>query len=95
MGVSILMEVGDEKWEAITPGWRSAMAEMLREIAGYHSNYLVFDRESLPALRERREKQRIGEVAPPFDRSEEWVECFDRIIARIEKHGTALVQLSY
>lgn len=93
MGVSIMMQVdGNDRWEDITPGWRSAMASMLREISG-NANYLCFGPEDIEALEDRKVQQRTGEVDPPFDRSDEWVQCFDKIIARIKTHGTAVVDL--
>jgi hypothetical protein len=93
MGVSISMKVGS-KWVSITPGWRSQMAAWLQEIGGYRE-ILVFTEADLPALEERKAKQRIGEEDPPFDRSDEWTKCFDQIIDRIKQDQEAMVRLSY
>jgi hypothetical protein len=94
VGVSIEMQRGT-KWVDITPGWRSQMAEWLRDIAGTSRSTMAFTEDDLPALRERRRKQRKGESNPPFDQSDEWVKCFDAIIRKIKKDGVALVQLNY
>lgn len=93
MGVSISMKVG-RKWESITPGWRSQMASWLQEIGG-HGDEILFTKADIEALEERKTKQRIDEEAPPFDRSDEWTACFDRIIGQIKHNGEALVRLSY
>lgn len=94
MGVSILLQVGPKKWHDITPGWRSDMAAMLRDIGGA-GEFLVFSECDLPALKHRRRRQRIGEAKPPFDQSKEWAETFTAIIKQIEKFETAVVRLAY
>lgn len=93
MGASIAMKVGGE-WQSITPGWRSQMATWLQDIGGDRDT-LVFTDTDIPLLEERREKQRKGEAAPPFDQSKEWTECFDKIISQIRAEGEALVRVSY
>lgn len=93
MGVSIEMKVG-KRWEIITPGWRSQMATWLREVGGERP-VLVFTEDDVPALERMKSEQRISIADPPFDQSEDWTECFDKILHQIREHGEALVRLTY
>lgn len=93
MGVSIEMKT-DNRWKPITPGWRSQMAAWLREVGGERP-VLVFTEEDILALEWLKSAQRIGMANPPFDQSDDWVECFDKILHQIREHGEALVRLTY
>lgn len=90
MGVSIMLQTGPKKWKDITPGWRSDMAGMLNEIAGYPSRLLVFGHDDLDALRGKR-----AEVAGMERFDEGWLDCFDAIIEQLSRSDSAVVDLRY
>ena len=90
MGVSIMLQTGPRRWKDITPGWRSDMAAMLNEIAGYPARLLVFSLYDLDALKGKR-----AEVARMERFDEQWLDCFDAIIGRIERADSAVVDLRY
>lgn len=94
MGVSIEMKQRG-KWVSITPGWRSQMAKWLRDISGSTKDTFVLTDADVTSLEYHREHQCKGEKAPPFDQSEEWVKCFDKLLAEIREHGEILVRMSW
>lgn len=100
MGVNIYLRgIGE-----ISPGWNKQMAKWLGEIGkdsyvdhGPHDHgesppTIRFTAEHIPALEERRDKQLIGELAPPYDTSPNWTRCFDIIIDTIRASGEAIVE---
>lgn len=92
MGVSIDLKCGG-KWVDITPGWRSQMASWLSEIGG-NRDVIAFTKADIPALRYRQEAQ-AEHKEPPFHQSDEWTECFERIIQTIQDEDIALVKMNW
>lgn len=56
---------------------------------------MAFDESHVPALEARKERQRKDERAPPFDQSEEWAQCFEKIIEAIKRDGHAVVEVNW
>lgn len=94
MGVSIEMKQRG-KWISITPGWRSQMASWLRDVSGSTKDTLVLTDADIASLEHHKEHQRKGIDDPPFDQSDGWVECFDKILAEIREHGEALIRMQW
>ena len=83
----------------ISPGWRSAAYNMLRNvrepIAPDDDAVFIFGPADVDALRLQRDTQRKGECEPPFDWADDIAAMFDKIIAEIEKRGRVEVMASW
>lgn len=90
MGCSIML---DEK-ENITPGWRSMMRSLIADSFGPQTIYR-FDPSDVQELKRLGEEQYKGVKDPPFDWAEDIRDSFETIVARVEKKGSAIVDIIY
>lgn len=105
MGAVIWLIENDDQID-ISPGWNKQMAQWIwqcphetRRIAWLSGEFdgivYVLTAAAIPHLERFKDNQLKGVEPPPYDHSEHWTQCFERIIAKIRTSGEALVLVDW